>query len=95
MNMPPFTWRPLPSDSAGREVEVILADDANPDSIIAMIEDFGYAAYPCAINSKTGNIERGGAYWDRVEAKLWAERVVGLHPLKPSDERPPFYYENT
>ena len=37
--------------------------------------------------------ERGGAYYDRVEARLWCERVAGLHPAKPGDERPPFYYK--
>jgi hypothetical protein len=30
---------------------------------------------------------------DRVEAMLWAERVAGLHPSKPGDECPPFYYK--
>jgi hypothetical protein len=43
-------------------------------------------------NAATGNLERGGPYSDRVAAMLWAERVAGLHPAKPGDERPPFYY---
>ena len=60
---------------------------------IARIEDFGYAAYPSALNAATGNWERGGAYSNCVEAMLWAERVAGLHPAKPGDERPAFYYE--
>ena len=60
--------------------------------IIALVEDFGYACYPTAINAATGQKERGGSYQDRVQAKLWAERVAGEHPLKPGDERPPFYY---
>ncbi len=28
-----------------------------------------------------------GAYSNRVEAMQWAERVVGFHPVKPSDVR--------
>lgn len=59
---------------------------------IARIEDFGYAAYPSAYNPKENRCERGGAYDDKVEAMLWAERVAGVHPLKPGDERPAFYY---
>jgi hypothetical protein len=59
---------------------------------IARIEDFGYAAYPSAHNAQTGNWERHGPTRDRVEGKLWAERVAGIHPVKPGDERPPFYY---
>jgi hypothetical protein len=59
---------------------------------IGRIEDMGYAAYPCAINAATGNLERGGPYSDRVAAMLWCERVAGVHPTKPGDERPPFYY---
>ncbi|MGJ5075479.1 hypothetical protein [Bradyrhizobium oligotrophicum] len=59
---------------------------------IAAVEDFGYACYPRAYNPKDQRWERGGAYQDRVEAKLWAERVAGIHPTKPGDERPPFYY---
>ena len=59
---------------------------------IARIEDFGYAAYPSALNAATGNWERHGPTQDRVAGKLWAERVAGLHPMKQSDERPPFYY---
>ena len=61
--------------------------------VLAMIEDFGMGCtYPTARNAKTGNLERGGPHKDGVEAKLWAERVAGLHPTKPGDERPPFYY---
>lgn len=80
-----------PSFEHGYQVEV-LVDDAGKE--IAMLEDFGYAAYPCAINAKTGNLERGGPHTDRVAAILWAERVAGLHPVKAGDERPPFYYES-
>lgn len=61
---------------------------------IARIEDFGYAAYPSALNALTGNWERNGPMEDKVAGKLWAERVAGVHPTKPSDERPPFYYSD-
>lgn len=60
---------------------------------IARIEDFGYACYPMAFNPATRNWERGGAFHDGVEAKLWAERMAGEHPLKRGDECPPFYYK--
>lgn len=59
---------------------------------IARIEDFGYAAYPSAYNSKEKRWERHGACTDRVEGMLWAERVAGEHPLKAGDDRPAFYY---
>jgi hypothetical protein len=59
---------------------------------VARIEDFGYAAYPSALNAATGNWERHGPTSDRVAGKLWAERVAGVHPPKPGDERHPFYY---
>lgn len=75
--------------ASAHEEEVLVTDGGE---IIARVEDFGYACYPCAINAKTGNLERGGAYYDKVEAKLWAERVAGEHPSKPEDVRPPFYY---
>ena len=59
---------------------------------IARIEDFGYAAYPSALNAVTGNWERHGPTSDRVAGKLWAERVAGIHPVNLGDERAPFYY---
>lgn len=83
-----LTWQPNPYNPLDSEGLV----DENGD-VWAQIEDFDYACYPSAINAATGNRERGGPYYDRVEAKLWCERVVGLHPTKPGDERPPFYYE--
>jgi hypothetical protein len=82
------TWQPNPYSPD--EVEGLVDDDG---SVIALVEDFGYACYPSAINASTGNRERGGAYYDRVEARLWCERVAGLHPAKPGDGRPPFYYK--
>lgn len=84
------TWQPDPSSYEGYQVDNLVTPDGN---IVARIEDFGYAAYPCAINATTKNLERGGAYSDRVEAILWAERVAGLHPAKPHDARPAFYYD--
>lgn len=84
------TWQPS-LDEPGYQVDR-LVDEAG--DTIAMIEDFGYACYPSALNAVTGNKERGGAYRDRVSAMLWAERVAGLHPPKPEDERPAFYYGN-
>lgn len=80
-------WVPNPKY---QECDEYVTDDGQH---IAAIEDFGYAAYPSAHNAATGNWERGGAYTDRVEAMLWAERVAGVHPLKPGDERPAFYYD--
>ena len=65
------------------------------DRCIGRLEDFGYACYPSALNAKTGNVERGGAYRDRVAAMQWVERVAGEHPTKLGDERPPFYYTET
>lgn len=70
-------------------VDVLLDEK---DEILGMVEDFGYACYPSAVNSVTKNRERGGSYQDRVEAKAWVERVAGLKPTKPGDERPAFYY---
>ena len=117
------TWQPISAretygdDLRSRsghsiKIEVLRSGDDGP--VVAVLEDFGYAAYPRALNAETGNWERGGAYagigkYDpvtkikisegdpdaaRVNAKLWAERVAGLHPLKEGDQRPPFYYSN-
>lgn len=82
-------WKPE-RDETGYQVDILVDDDGRE---IAMLEDFEYAAYPCAINCKTGNLERGGPHTDRVAAILWAERVAGVHPGKPGDERPAFYYK--
>lgn len=82
------TWKAV-RDEIGYQVEDLVDENGN---ILARIEDFGYAAYPCAVNAVTGNLERNGPTYDRVAGKLWAERVAGLHPTKPGDERPPFYY---
>jgi hypothetical protein len=85
------TWSP----NRRAEEEEGVADDLLVDDSgvqLARVEDFGYACYPCAINAKTGNLERGGPTKDRVEARLWCERVAGLRPARPGDERPPFYY---
>ena len=61
---------------------------------IARTEQFykSMPTYPMALNSKTGNWERGGPFEDGVKARQWCERVAGLHPTKPGDERSPFYY---
>lgn len=84
------TWQPNPHSTEGWQCDELVT----PDGVhcVARIEDFEHAAYPSALNAATGNWERGGAYFDRVEAILWAERVAGLHPVKPQDERPAFYY---
>lgn len=87
------TWQPNPSSTNRHEQDDFLIDDDG--EVLARLEDFGYACYPCAVNCKTGNLERGGAYRDRVAAMLWAERVAGLHSAKPGDERPPFYYSKS
>jgi hypothetical protein len=83
-------WQPMAPPASGYEQLDKLVDDSG--HTVAFLEDFGYAAYPCALNAATGNWERGGAYRDRVEAMQWAERVAGLHPGKLGDERPRFYY---
>jgi hypothetical protein len=79
-------WEPNPHYE---QCDEYVTDDGQH---IARIEDFGYAAYPSALNAATGNWERHGATEDRVAGMLWAERVAGIHPVKPGDERPPFYY---
>jgi hypothetical protein len=83
-----FTWQPNPHNA---EYPDDLLMDEN-DAVIARIEEFGYACYPMALNAATGNWERGGPHFDRVAAVMWAERVAGLHPGKPGDGRPRFYY---
>lgn len=88
-------WKAVSDEGDGTygktyQVEQLVTPDGK---VIAMLEDFGYAAYPCAINAQTGNVERGGAYFDRVAAILWAERIAGLHPTKSGDHRPAFYYD--
>lgn len=62
--------------------------------ILGLVEDFKYAKYAQALNPKSGNFERMGACKDAVQAKMWVERVAGLHPLKMGDGRPPFYYRS-
>ena len=87
------TWRPNPKVTS-YDFDVLASDeDFSRGVCIAMIEDFAYAAYPTALNAKTGNWERGGPHQDRVAARQWAERVADLHPTKPNDERPAFYYD--
>ena len=83
------SWQPNPYSTESWQCDELVDDDGGH---IARVEDFGYACYPCARNAVTGNWERGGAYSDRVAAMLWAERVAGVHPIKPGDERPRFYY---
>lgn len=83
------TWQPNPNSTERWQCDELVTADGRH---IAMVEDFGYAAYPSALNAATGNWERGGPHEDRVAAILWAERVAGEHPTKPGDERPPFYY---
>lgn len=87
-----YTWQPNKhtANVLGYVSDDLLMDESG--DVIARLEDFGYAAYPCAINISTGQLERGGAYADRVAAMQWAERVAGLHPLKKGDKRPAFYY---
>lgn len=81
-------WKPI-ADEPGNQVDDLVTEDGE---IIARVEDFGNAAYPCAINAATGNLERGGPHPDRAAAFAWCERVAGLHPTKSGDERPAFYY---
>ncbi len=82
-------WIDNPHDHGYEKDEILMTEDG---VAIARLEGFGYACYPCAINAKTGQLERGGAHQDRGRAKLWAERVAGLRPTLPGDERPAFYY---
>lgn len=86
------TWHPHPRIT-DYQVDVLADDEAFArGDYIASVEDFGYACYATALNAATGNVERGGPHSDRAAAYAWAERVAGLHPVKPTDERPPFYY---
>ena len=86
-------WRPNPNVN-DYDSDVLADDEMHERGVcVATIEDFGYACYPTALNAETGNVERGGPHQDRVAARQWAERVAGLHPTKPGDERPPFYYD--
>ena len=85
-------WHAIAGHDEHHQIDALLADENDPGSIIAMVEYFGHGChYPCAINAATGNLERGGPM-DGIAAVQWAERVAGLHPPKPGDERPPFYY---
>lgn len=85
------TWRPHPF--ADYEFDVLASDeDFARGAFIAGVEDFDHACYASSLNAQTGNWERKGPSQDRVAARLWAERVAGLHPTNPGDERPPFYY---
>ncbi len=86
--MPP-TWQPNPNTDDAWQCDMLVDEHGNA---IAYLEDFDYAAYPCALNASTGNWERGGPHEDRVAAMQWAERVAGIHPAKQGDERPSFYY---
>jgi hypothetical protein len=79
------TWQPNPNSTDRWQCDELVTERGEH---IARLEDFGHAAYPTAFNAATGTWERGGAYSDRVEAMLWAERIAGLHPRKAGDERP-------
>lgn len=92
----PWIANPHTVDVSSYENDELLLPDGvtDTDAAVARIEDFGYAIYPCALNAKTGNIERGGAFDNVAKAKAWCERVAGFSPPKPGGERPPFYYRN-
>lgn len=83
------TWKPNPNSTDDWQCDELVDDN---DYVAARIETFDTRHYPMALNAATGNWERGGCYLDAVAAILWAERVAGIHPMKPTDERPPFYY---
>jgi hypothetical protein len=55
-------WHPRAGVDVHHQVEVLLADEGNPESVIGMVEWFEEEGpwYPCAINARTGNVERGG-----------------------------------
>lgn len=69
-----------------------LVDDDG--AILATVEQFydDGPAYPTAFDPHTRRWERGGPMTCPVKARLWAERVAGLHPRQEHDDRPPFYY---
>ena len=66
------TWQPISArdhyqgysgdelNEEHQDIEVLRSGEDGP--VVAVIEDFGYAAYPSALNAETGNWERGGAY---------------------------------
>lgn len=84
-------WQPNPLNPDYTD-DILVTDDGNVIARVERFYDEDGPSYPCAVNVVTQNLERGGAMTCHVEAKLWAERVAGLHPVKPGDERPPFYY---
>jgi hypothetical protein len=61
------TWQPNPYSPD--EVEGLVDDDG---SVIALVEDFGYACYPSAINASTGN---RGTRWGLLRPRRGAPVV--------------------
>lgn len=82
------TWQPNPEYP---QMDGLVDDQTG--LILATVEQFydDGPTYPTAFDPRTSRWERGGPMRDAVEARLWAERVAGLHPLKERDARPPFY----
>lgn len=83
------TWQPNPRYE---EQDRLIDDDGVVLAVVEQFYDDG-PAYPTAIDARTGLLERGGPMNCPVEARLWAERVAGLHPRQEGDDRPPFYHD--
>lgn len=77
-------WEINPNNSEEWECEELI-DDAG--AAIATLEVFCGRNYPWAFDPAKKSWVRGGCFSDKASAALWAERVAGLHPTKPGDDR--------
>jgi hypothetical protein len=66
-------WQPNPQGTEIWQCDELITDKGEH---IARIEDFGFACFPTACNAASSNWERGGAFLNRTQAILWAERVA-------------------
>jgi hypothetical protein len=79
-------WRINPNFGGDWECEQYFAADGK---CIATVECAGpeMHPYPHAFDSVRKMWVRGVAFRDLMSAKAWAERIAGLHPQKPGDDR--------
>lgn len=78
-------WALNPNSTKDWDCEALLNDAGE---IIAYCEAFhgGEHVYPHAV-ATDGQWRRGGCFYNVSDAKGWAERVAGLHPMKEGDAR--------